>query len=849
MTALQKGLEWPFVVLHFATNTNTNIRDDSVTCSEVEGLTIDGTPEKTGVTEFLSEACTKVLATGSGYNTTLFPKDGSIQDLTKYFARPVSMVDGDLVTGIRARQFFLSFRLSNLFGYWSSGLSRLVGVHGFRATAVFTFQVAATPFHQGLLALNFQPASGTSTPGVWDRSSQSATCTNVPHVRLDLASDTMVQLRVPYIGVREYSLIRNSAADEPFYGTISINTICPIPSVPSLAAPGYQLMVHMEDIELFGATPQTFSNVSLQGGKRLAPITEEFEDETYPFSSATMALSRSVKWLSKGIPAISSIGGPTSWFLSKVAGSIRSFGFSKPTITEPVMRVFLGDNAMENNVDVSAPFVVVGPMSTNTLRVDPTFAGTDVDEMSLRFVTSQWSQVQHFEMTTSEPRGSLLYMAPVSPSAMWFRTGGVLPACNRFAPVVADAANNSFIPSSLFFASSMFRYWRGSLKFRFTFAKTKMHGGRVMIGFNPYVNNANDLLAFGNSRTTLEIGEYGASGPNPFGYSKIFNLRDDSVLEFEVPYVHSAPYLSFPNLSGSVYLYVVDALQAPSMVSSSISVLVEVCAGDDFELADPIGPRYPVHPNGTIKFQAGKYLSNAPDGISEYTIGESIASYKQLISIPKITPFLKSVNTVRADISPWFYQPIPSVLTPAPAVNLTESFGYGGNIAACYAFVKGGTDFHVYISNDDAISSTDHRIVVSQGVPAMSIGANWKSPAVGTDSSMPMVVSHQKSLHVRLPAYQHVVRFASYILNSIVPTGSAWGINGTQLLTPFYNQDAPQVLYRFFADSGGANTLGMVSRSASDDASCGYYLGPPPLLLLSNNDDGLYDPDNYFTQL
>lgn len=810
-------------------------------------MTIDSSAEKTGVTEFLSEACSKVVVTGNSYNTTLFPKDPSIQDITRYFERPVALIDGDLGTGLRNRAYVNSFKMLDMISAWSNGQARLTGVHGIRATVVITLQVASTPFHQGLLALSFQPGSAHNTANCWSRSSESATAVNLPHVRLDLAVDTMVQLRIPYLGVREYSLVR-STVDEPIYGHIALNYLSPIASVVGLAAPGYQILVHLEDIELFGATPQNFTAVNLQAGKKLSPITEEFENETYPFSSAAMALSRSVKWISKGIPAISSIGGPTSWFIAKAAGAIRSFGFAKPTITEPVMRTMLGDSAMENNVDCAAPFSVVGPLSTNTLRISPAFAGTDIDEMSLGFVTTQWGMLQHFPINTTNAKGTLLYMAPITPSAMWFRNGGSAPYCNRYAPTVADAGNNSFMSTSLFFASSFFRYWRGSLRFRFTFVKTKMHGGRVMVGFNPYTDNLSDVNAYGNARTTLEVGDYGVNGPNPFAYSKIFNLRDDSVLEFEVPYVSSAPYLTFPNSSGSIFMYVVDALQSPAMVANSINVVVEVCAGSDFELANPIGPRYPVHPAGTVKVQSGKMLSGAPDAISEFTIGESIQSLKQLIAIPKITPFLKTINSNFCDIPPWFYQPSPSVLVPAPASHLTESFGYGGNIASCYAFVKGGTDFHAYICNDDSTTSNDCRIVVSQGVPNMSIGNASKSPANGTDSSMPMVVSHQKSIHVRLPAYQHVVRFCSYILNSVTANGSAWGINGTQTITPSFDQDAPQTLYRFYGDCGGASTMGMVSRAASDDAACGFYLGPPPLLLLNNNGAGLYDPDNYFTQ-
>lgn len=819
-------------------------------CSEIDGLTVNPVMESTGMVEFANEACTRVDATGSTeYNVTLYSEQNDIQDLTKYFSRPTALADSILPLGVRSRFFVESFRMSELIAKWTNGASRLSGVHGIRATIVYTLQVSVTPFHQGHVVLSFQHGANHNSFTQFSRSRLPEACTNLPHVRLDVASDTMVQLRVPYLNQFEYSLVANDSVDELSYGTVALNMITFCETVAALTAPTFQLLVHLEDVELFGATPQDQNSVTIQSGKKLAPVTEEFERESHPFSSAAMSLSKTVKWISKGIPAISSIGGPTSWFLAKAAGAIRSFGFAKPTIVSPPARHYRIDNVIEQNVDVASNALVVGPLASNMLRVSPVFAGTDVDEMSLKYVLSQWSQIHFFGIDTTTAARTLVYATPVTPSACWFRQNGSLPSFNNFAPVVSTPVGNSFMPSSLFYFGSMFRYWRGTIKYRFTFAKSKMHGGRIMITYLPQRNDVSDANGYGSVRTTLPVATYGpAAGPSPFGYTKMFSLRDNNVVEFEIPYVSPVPFTNFVNYPGTLAMYVVDPLQAPATCSQRITVLVEVCAGEDFELSNPNGVRYPAAVNGTtIVVQSGKLLGNGNDNLSEYTIGESITSLKQLIMIPKHTLITPVGGSLAFDVPPWYYQPVPSGSVPGPTAHLTESFSYGGNIASCYAFVKGGTDFHSYTSGTQATgtSTGDGSALIAQNITSGNINVANATPARGSDSSMPFYFSTEKAVHYRLPAYQNVVRFLSHIMNDVFAPGTAWGAKGSPSIGGVpYSAFRPQSLYSTAIVSGETTADIFTSRAASDDAAAGLYHGPPPMGLLSANPVARYDVDS-----
>jgi hypothetical protein len=357
----------------------------------------------------VQEACTAIAAVDSSLAHSLFPIQSELQDIRSYFSRPVCVSEAVIPTGVRAQIYTLNRHFADYLTYWTTGRNRLLGAYGFRATIVYTLQVAATPFHQGLICLNFQYGIDTATTldGVYSRSTDSCTSTNIPHVVLDLSADSMVQLKIPYIAPQEYTMV-NGNSPEYAFGHTGINTLVPVPAVAGMGAPSYQLFVHLEDLQLFGATPQITTSVTLQSGVskgRKAAVTEEFEKVSHPFSSGLMAFSRAVGFIAKGVPAISSIGGTTSWLLGHAAGLIRYFGYAKPAISEPMMKMIQYENIAEWHTDLPTPLLVMAATSTNTTSINNLVGGTDVDEMSLAYILSRWSQINQFDFSTSSPSG------------------------------------------------------------------------------------------------------------------------------------------------------------------------------------------------------------------------------------------------------------------------------------------------------------------------------------------------------------------------------------------------------------------------------------------------------------
>lgn len=800
--------------------------------------------EATGVTTFANEACEQVEVLGKHHVPIGRVIDQSeLQDLKEYYRRPKLIATGTLPN---ATTRSLLFEDASLFSYYD--LDRLNGVTHIRFDLVFTLQVANTPFHQGVLAMAWNYGVGETTltndPEVtFIRSAYPYSCTNVPHVRLNLAEATMAQLKIPFLHESDCFDIRASF----YYGNLGLNILLPVEYVSGVSTPSYKMFMHLENLELIGAIPFNTDIVTIQSGRQL-PFNKEQEEQAFPISSGMKAGSKALRLLARGIPAISSVASSVGWALGNVAGFARSFGYSKPQIQDPIIRQFPQQSILEHNVDTPAATITVGPLASNTL-VPNNIAGTDVDEMAMEFVTTQFSQVCRGSFLSTHTTGTRLYMAPVTPSALWYREPTTAPFCNIPAPT-HSTGKNAFMPSSLFWISSCFRQWRGDIEYRFTFGKTKMHGGRLLVTFVPHFVKSN----IGDTAKIGWVPFNEPEGPDTTGYSAIWDLRDASVFTFKCPYISQFPNVQFEDSIGTLSVTVLDPLAYSPTVSTRISFLVEARGCPGFEPSVPVGPLYfPWDAGYAITLQAGKLVSCYDETVNQQTIGEKIMSLKQLVMIPKVAQSTVASGAHSMNIPPWWYNPSPSKDTEAvktaavSAVTMKQAYTWGGYLSSAYLFVRGSTEFHAY--PHDVTQAMILNVAFDRSGYADSIAT--PSPRYDrTGTCLPRAFT-TGPMHARFPAYAGLPRIRPWTTRFILAAGSLtvknWNpdtANRVGVLYPnranvnvptihFWNNNVSEVRYRF-------------SRAAGDDAQMGHYVGPPPLYILPNapSGSGRWDPDN-----
>jgi len=649
----------------------------------------------------------------------------------------------------------------------------------------------------------------------------------------------MAEINIPFLNILEFMALDQTED----YGNLSVVALSAVPSVAALASPTFELYCHLDDLELVGVEPAATTLVTVNSG-RLVKMEKEVEEDARPLSSAAAAQSRALRFIARGVPMLSSVANSAAWFVDGLGGALKAWGWSKPAVLDPVTRVARFCNVAEFNVDAPSATQVLAPMSNNHLVVSPSFAGTDVDEMALAYVLGCYSQINQPNFGTALIHGNVIWGMKVSPSNMWFRIPAAgFPYGNINPPATIDVTNNSFQPSHQFFWAQMFRQWRGGFRFRFTFVKTKMHGGRVLVAYNPTLNYNIDTPVAGTN--SVAGPETNAGLIQPFGYTKIFDLRDGNLLEFDVPYTSSFPYLPFGSSMGDITMTVLDPLQAPNMVAQSVNIVVEVSCLPGFELAIPCGLQYPPHPLGTPLAQSGRMVATTPDHTigdraAETCVGEKINSVKQLIMLPGVSGFSLPLTAVDYSYTalPWFQFQNPSSTSPLPTnTSFFSQLWYGPAAGTCYLYAKGSTDYHVYHFGH---ARTELRARWRRG------NAGNPSPAVLTQaatfkacSTTPYAPQALDSYtHVRFPAYQATERVYTSLFATTVFDGKLGGTNVNPTLTQASYLAIGQIM---FNNSSGVPIFGQILRSAGDDAALGHYMGPTPLAVVQSTNTAAVD--------
>lgn len=831
---------------------------DHAVCDPVEGLSVNQEEQHVqGHTAFVSEAavCAEIPEEPRSHYSLAETEDN--QSVKDFFARPRLISTGTITTGtgvlatnsIRNYADFVA-----LFGPVAG--DRLSGVAGFRCTLKFTLTVSATPFHQGILNFAWQYATNNNVNDNDGRGRFVPLSINLPHVMCDLAENTMVSLDIPYVSGYEYFALNNDNSATTNYGTWWLNKLTDVRVVAGQTSPNYNLYLSLHDIELIGVSPIERGSVILQAGtthdtiqhvatdlagravkalakkgKNLAKSAITGESKAKGTYSGLAERAANVAHYASYIPGIGAIGGATEWFLRATSKGLSAFGYSKPNDETKVQRMYRGAYAGDAQVDMPQIGFTVSPFQSNKLAVTSDLGCDDEDHMAMAYVLSKKSYIFRGKMSSANNAGTLLYGTLVSPLNFWYRDAdnGSAPTGNIPMPVTSTLTTNVFLPSTLLYLASNFRYWRGAIKFTIKFAKTKMHGGRVVLTYTPsFLTTSANTPASNTIPTPQTLG-----GVQPQGLSTIVDLKDNSEVEFVVPYLSPQNYLSCNSGVGGFTMHVINPLVAPATASDTIDFMVLVSAEPDFEFAC-IGPSMLDGPGiGTAAVLQSGLGGVAPtDDTSQLIIGEKIMSVKQLLMSPDYVSFDVANNSnPEFVLIPWFKWNLMPMATPI-ADNSTRTFyaSKSSRLARMYSFVNGSTFYCLFT---DGGGSTNITYTIGQkgndgGGATTGFGNLYnRGNNFYAGVQMPETIGHFKAVIPTYSKYARIPTIAS--VNS-----GGWGTSTDQFSVDpggYSNEFSDmQTTARLRNNSGAARRV-MFGRAAADDARCAHFIGPPACCL------------------
>lgn len=691
---------------------------------------------------------------------------------------------------------------------------KVSGVMGFKGDLNLRLVVNATRFQQGRYILAFIYSGGVFRSDLRNNfykthSYSRVQVTQLPHVEVDLSCDTEVTLKVPYSSSQEMSLLRDNSSTLFPVGQVILRAYSPLSAVTGSLDCGYKLYASFSNVELFfPVVPQ--SGLARGTGKtksrNMSPTEAEAQFDG-PVSSALVKLSKASTILGE-IPLLNTFTQPVSWVSDVLARTAWTLGFSKPHSTIPQHQVVRYQPNRFGNADTKDNAPLLSIFDNNVTETDDSTFGTSIDEMHIDFVKSIDTFYNQFVWSKEDASGTTKFTAVMSPRE-FYSTG------SSFGSTV-------FNPTPLSWLSSMFSLYRGSIKLTFKFVKTEFHSGRLLFSFVP-------TSAYIGIPTAPTITN------SAYLFREIVDVRYKSEVSFVVPWTSNTPYkptktdVFGTSEYGRVYVQVLNPLEAPDTVPSSITILCEVSAAEDFELAFPSDISRPsMATMSAVVPQSGCEISSSQMGATTTTrslkpsslcIGESVNSLRSLVKRVTYQPPAKAASALNSTYIPWAV-PVAtnngtSWTRPSYFLSLVDY------ISLPYALSKGGFRVKIITDEDNVFGIQYLRAAATDTATDL-----WYS---GTPYTLPSDLSIAGALTYAGTSLNKIMEadIPFYSRTRSTAVGATWTATGRVC---YFNEANPASVLEFISLSANDPKSWNVFKGAADDFALGNFVSVPPFL-------------------
>lgn len=778
-----------------------------------------GTTSNTANTEVV-EVAHKATTARELFDSTHDHVDRTNMDL---MSRPTVVLSGAFTSTDTATTFanidivpFLAGTLLNS--------QKLNGYYAYRADVRLRLQVNGNRFQTGRYILAWCPDGGSSHIvgndyyNLYHRGCLTQ-ITQLPHVEIDIACDTEVELVIPYTNYfPSYQVCLNATTTNFSTGVVFLYPYEALSVPTGSTVADFVLWGNFENIETVGvAFPQSgLTMTKKRKGKSIA--TKELDSVKKGPISSVLGVISDIAGAVSVVPMLTEVALPVSWAASFLAGAAQAFGWSKPSDQSPVHRIKPHIQPFLCNVDAVDAGEVLGLSIENAVSVLPGFAGTDVDEMSIDHIKQIPAFVFKTSISTSDTTGTNIYGINVQP--------------RNPVGIVGSLATYWAHPPVSYIAKA-FKYWRGSLKYTFKFVKTEFHSGRYAVYFQPHDWNSGGAVT---PPTNVFSSWY---------LKEIMDLREGNEYSITIPYLNNNLWCStdYNAHIGSLFLTCIDPLVGPSSVSSTVTVLIEVSAGDDFEVAVPklsvdVTACLATYQSGLTNMckvndsVLGNGTPNTHSTIAtESSIGEKVVSLRALMK--KFTVVNRYTGTNNwllpaADVNTTF------ILTPTIDVRVDVAGGaslfkgdYFSYFGSMYAMFRGSIRAK-YIG----FGNNNLGTVFAQ----YPNGMLYSSTVVGSTTSTltNVLFSETGNMTVNLNSSNAGVEVTAPFYNDNIATpvramlinGTISGASGNSLVNlPITAPEAPKNSLLFSISA--ANPNAMILRAIGEDASFGRFVSCP----------------------
>lgn len=500
--------------------------------------------------------------------------------LDKFFERPIKIYSKDWVVGT---PFLDLINPWTLFFDNPRVAARIANYNLLRCKLNLKIVINGNAFHYGRILAAYQPhyALDFVTPILGPGPAAMTQLSQLPHVFLNPTTSTGGDMELPFFNYANYIEVPENEWE--VMGSLwvtSLNTL-------RHANGG----VDGCTISIFAWASEVNLSVLTAFEPQAGTETDEANSKGFISGPATAVAGLASKLAA--FPPIAPYMVATANIASATSALAKTMGYSRPVTTAdptPFKPKAFSDLAVTTTPDGAAKLTVDDQQE---LSIDPRIAGLgSEDPLNIVGIASRESYITTFDWLIATPVESLLFNISVDPIT-WNPDGAAL-----YLPACAVTA----MP---------FKYWTGTLNYRFQIVSSGFHKGRLKFVYDP-----KGTLLGNDEYNVNHIHIVDISESTDFSLS-ISNGQRVTWLEHLIPGVDpitssygTAPISSPTTGNGTLAVYVVNDLTTPdTSAAHDISINVFVSAGDDFEVTVPSEEicKY------VFKPQSGVEESNAPD--------------------------------------------------------------------------------------------------------------------------------------------------------------------------------------------------------------------------------------------
>lgn len=387
----------------------------------------------------------------------------------------------------------------------------------FRAGTRFSIRPNSTRFHFGKLLIAWVPHAPTFFHPQTPATEELFVISNYPHVIVSANVPEAVEFTIPYITPYEWMSVadvnKTTAQYKGFFGTMKVYVLNQLgmSSGSSIPDVNVSVMVNFTDIQVAGPTDATTSPFMFAQGLD-EPIKEQERESKDGVISGALNTISNISAFMTSVPYVGKIASFVSPLASASSKVAKYFGYDRPTSVE--------SNAPRSLNLVDRMALGVGLDESRKIALDPQNAvstncgvfGKNEDEMLFRNYVTKPTLLDQAKILSSDIAGQNVFYLPVTPcSARHVQLGGTSPTTTY--TYIGD--------NRCSFVGSLFKYWRGSMKYKFQFVCSSYTSARVRIAWCPLWSQRQAVV-------TSSAGDV---------ISKVVDVSGDTNLEFSIPYL------------------------------------------------------------------------------------------------------------------------------------------------------------------------------------------------------------------------------------------------------------------------------------------------------------------------